>query len=147
LCWSLLEVTGVSCWSPRHVWEWWDSWGFWWAEGGGEGVSLGVLGEDGNVGIPGGLGGVVAGQLARVQSGCGTTGHPAHLSDLRWKVSDHSNIVFGGASGHSIAGGGGWGGCTIAGAWEVGDVTVVLTGNGGKGSGDCGTVLVGGEPV
>jgi len=92
LSWGLLEVAGVRCWCPRHVWEWWDSWRFWWAESGGEGVGLGVLGEDGNVGIPSGLGGVVTGQLTGVEGTEGGTGGVAHLSDLGREVSDDSDI-------------------------------------------------------
>ena len=129
----MLQVTGVSGWGPRHVWEWWDSWGFWWAESGGEGVGLGVLGEDGNVGIPGGLGGVVAGQLTCVEGTECCSGGMRHLSDLCWHVSDDSDIVIlgngseGGSVCFSIAGGGGWGGGRVLRAWEVGNVTVVLT--------------------
>lgn len=53
------DVSAVGGWHPRLVWKWWDSWGFWWAKEGGEGILLGVLLEDSDVGIPGGLGGVV----------------------------------------------------------------------------------------
>jgi len=41
------------------LWKWWNCWGLWWAEEGGEGVGLVVLLEEGDVVIPGGLGGVV----------------------------------------------------------------------------------------
>jgi len=68
------------------------------------------------------------------------------LSDLGWEISHDSDVIFD-SSGETIAGGGGWGGCTVAGAWEVGNVTVVLTGNCGKGCGWGGTVLVRAVPV
>jgi len=97
----LLEVAGVSGWGPWHVWEWWDSWGFWWAESGGEGVGLGVLGEDGNVGIPRGLGGVVAGQLTRVEGTECSSGGVYLLGNIGWEISDDSGIELG-TTGDSI---------------------------------------------
>jgi len=60
---GLLEETGIGSWSPWEVWKWWNGWGFWWAESGGEGVHLGVLGEDGDVVVPDGLLGVVLADL------------------------------------------------------------------------------------
>ena len=77
-------------------WEWWDGWGLWWAEGGGEGVGLGVLGEDGDVGVPVGLGGGVSGDGGGVStSGTvkGVTGGPGGDGGLGWEVSDDSDIV------------------------------------------------------
>ena len=96
LCWSLLDVTAIGAWDPWLGWEWWDGWGLWWAEGGGEGVGLGVLGEDGNVSVPVGLGGVVRGDGGGVStSGTvkGVTGGPGGGGDLGWEVSDDSDIV------------------------------------------------------
>jgi len=92
----LLDVTGISAWDPWLGWEWWDGWGLWWAEGGGEGVGLGVLGEDGNVSVPVGLGGVVRGDCGGVSTGGtvkGVTGGPGGGGDLGWEVSDDSDIV------------------------------------------------------
>jgi len=54
------DVAGVRGWQPWQAGKWWDGWSLWWAEEGGEGVGLGVLLEDGDVVIPGGLGGGVA---------------------------------------------------------------------------------------
>jgi hypothetical protein len=92
----LLEVTGVCCWSPWEVWKWWDGWSFWWAEGGGESVHLGVLAEDGNVVVPDGLGGVVVADLSVVGGGEILTSFINRLDDGGWDVSDSSEIEFDG---------------------------------------------------
>ena len=96
LRWGLLDVTGIGAWDPWLGGERWDGWGLWWAEGGGEGVGLGVLGEDGDVGVPVGLGGAVGGDGGCVCTGGavkGGTGGPGGGGDLGWEVSDDSGIV------------------------------------------------------
>jgi len=105
---SLLDVTGISGWLPWHVWKWWNSWGFWWAEGGGEGVLFAVLLEDGNVGIPGGLGGVVSGEGGAVLCLNVLTLGVYGGWDLGWEESDLSEIEAGSCADGTV-GGGGWG--------------------------------------
>lgn len=85
---------GADIWLPWHAWEWWDSWGLWWSEGGGESVNLGVLGEDGNVVVPGGLGTVIAGLGGTVSGGDGLTHGVVVDGNLEWEVSDLSLIPF-----------------------------------------------------
>lgn len=105
--WGLLEVTGVLRWYPWHVWKWWDSWGFWWAEGSGEGVLFAVLLEDGNVGIPGGLGGVVSGEGRGVLILNGLSVGVDGGGNLGWEESDLSEIEFA-SCGDGTEGGCGW---------------------------------------
>ena len=95
-----------------------------------------VLLEDGNVGIPGGLGGVVSGEGGVVGCLNGLTLGVYGGWDLGWEESDLSEIEIGGSDGTD--GGGGWRNC-VGGesgfapscSWEVGDVTPHL-GAGGK---------------
>jgi len=92
----LLDVTGIGAWDPWLGWEWWHGWGLWWAESGGEGVGLGVLLEDGDVGVPVGLSGGVSGDGGSVRT-CstvkGVTSRPGGGGDLGWEVPDDSGIV------------------------------------------------------
>jgi hypothetical protein len=109
-------------------WERWHGRGLWWAEGGSEGVGLGVLGEDGDVVVPVGLGGVVGGDGGFVGTAAavkGVSGGPGGGGDLGWEVSDDSGIVGIGRD-RSVCSG-----CACSGAsgrtWEVGDVALPLS--------------------
>jgi hypothetical protein len=136
------------------VWKWWDGWSLWWAEEGGEGVLLGVLLEDSDVGIPGGLGGVVGAEGGGVLEGeCSTRGVDG-LGDLGWEVSHLSQIELGAVVCSVVLRGaesGGVGGANIAGDWDVGDVTVELGHDGCELKTDSSGVLdrglTGGHPV
>ena len=123
------DVAAVVGWHPWRVWKWWDGWGLWWAEEGGEGVLLGVLLEDSDVGIPGGLGGVVSAEGGGVLAGERATGGPDGLGDLGWEVSHLSQIKFDAVVCTVVlVGAQGVGGRAhdVAGHWDVGDVTVEL---------------------
>lgn len=123
------DVTVVGGWHPWLVWKWWDGWSLWWAEEGGEGVLLGVLLEDSDVGIPGGLGGVVSAEGGGVLEGERSSRSVDGLGDLGWEVSHLSQIKVDAVVFSVVLGGaesGGAGGDNIAGHWDVGDVTVEL---------------------
>jgi len=96
----------------------------------------GILLEDGNVVVPGGLGGVVGGHLSVVQTEGGRTGGVLNLGNLGWEVSHLSQvewcvIVFtvvcesnrGFNAGRLN---------NIGGDWDVGDVSVELGCNRGE---------------
>jgi len=90
----------------------------------------GVLLEDGNVVVPGGLGGAVGGQGAVVFGKGGDTGGVLGLGNLGWEVSDLSQVEHVGVVVFSVvevseAEYGGWL-CYVVGDWDVGDVTVEL---------------------
>jgi len=136
-------------------WEWWHGWGLWWAESGGEGVGLGVLLEDGDVGVPVGLGGGVSGDGGSISTSAtvkSVTGSPGGLSNLSWEVSDGSSIVVDSSGGHCNTSIISCSGCEAGiggGSWEVGDVTQLLGSNFtySKRLGSGNRVLVWGEPI
>jgi len=92
LFWCGIYVAGVRGWQPWHAGKWWDSWRLWWAEEGGEGVGLGVLLEEGDVVIPGGLGGGVVGGGSGVFPILDKSGCMDGLSDFSWEVSGLSQV-------------------------------------------------------
>jgi len=135
--WGLLKEARVGWWLPWAAWKWWDSWGLWWSEEGGEGVHLGVLVEESDVGIPSGLGGVVGGDSAAVGGADGGSVGTGSNGDGSWDVSHLSevevvlgaadlDVTVAGSSGDSgVGSAAGSGGAAV----EGGNVTVDLSGN------------------
>jgi len=122
-----LDVAGVRGWQPWHARKWWESWRLWWAEEGGEGVGLGVLLEEGDVVIPGGLGGGVVAHRGGVERFLGSSLGMGGLSDLSWEVSGLSQVKFESVGSTVVRvtdSDGGAGAGRLLGEWHVDDVTV-----------------------
>lgn len=125
------DVAGVRGWHPWQAGKWWDSWRLWWAEKSGEGIGLGVLLEDGDVVIPGGLGRCVAVFGSGVFPLLVCSGGMDGLGNLSWEVSGLSQVKCGTVYSTvvRVPDGNGFVSAVLGrdgGEWQVDDVTVLF---------------------